>query len=509
MSRHDLRQLQTPRFRPVEKESERLGESIITVPSGLGAQYQYQYQPPPGRNIDITVNPGSVNTSTDGSSIRTDILNFFGNLGTVTAGANLGSGVPVFEPLLSTPAVLRFRTLIAGSNITLQRDAPAVGDITINATGPGTGTVTGGANEGTGIPVFDPTTSTTATLEFRTLVPGPGISLAQDSPAHGDITITATSTGTVTGGANEGGGVVVFDPVNSTASTLEFKTLIAGTGVTLTPAATTVTIAAPALGTVTGGANEGGGADVFDPVNSTATTLEFKTLVAGTGVTLTPAATTVTIAAPGALSGTVTGGANEGGGVVIFDSVNSTASTLEFKTLVAGSGISLTPAATNVTIAATGGGITPSAAEFFGLTGPVNDYAATIAIDAPVPFPQNGSATGTSVTRQGILLDTFNLVDIGIYLISWQGSFTEPGQLTLCMDPTGVFASVAATRVANTTVGRATGTSQIAGNTLLTTTVINTQIRIYNDASPAALTVTVTPGGTEFQGVSLTIVRIA
>jgi hypothetical protein len=141
-------------------------------------------------------------------------------------------------------------------------------------------------------------------------------------------------------------------------------------------------------------------------------------------------------------------------------------------------------------------------AEFYGMSNV--DYAATIAIGAPVPFPQNGVSTGGIVRNSGSPTD-FLLQDIGIYLISFIGSFNEAGQLTLWLDPnTGTF-----NRVINSTAGRATGANQIVGNILLQITAASSKIRIVNDSSPAALTVTPLPGGTQAGVVLLTIVRLA
>jgi hypothetical protein len=110
-------------------------------------------------------------------------------------------------------------------------------------------------------------------------------------------------------------------------------------------------------GTVTGGSSEGSGSAVFDATNSTASTLFFKSLIAGSNITLTPSGTAITIASTASGSGTVTGGSNEGGGTyAVFDSVNSTSSTLVFKTINSGSGITITDSGTLLTIAATGGG---------------------------------------------------------------------------------------------------------------------------------------------------------
>ncbi|PFH29153.1 hypothetical protein BX604_2925 [Burkholderia sp. JKS000303] len=97
--------------------------------------------------------------------------------------------------------------------------------------------ITGGqlqsvANEGTGVGIYD-TGSTGGAVKLKSLVAGTGISVVDNG--NGTITIGASGTsGTVTGGANEGSGVGVFDAANSTAATLKYKTLVASTGVTVT-----------------------------------------------------------------------------------------------------------------------------------------------------------------------------------------------------------------------------------------------------------------------------------
>ncbi|WP_053524124.1 hypothetical protein [Burkholderia cenocepacia] len=97
--------------------------------------------------------------------------------------------------------------------------------------------VTGGslqsvANEGGGVGIYD-TASTGGNAKLKSLVGGTGVSVVDNG--NGTITIGSSgSTGTVTGGANEGSGVGVFDSTNSTASTLKYKTLVASTGVTVT-----------------------------------------------------------------------------------------------------------------------------------------------------------------------------------------------------------------------------------------------------------------------------------
>jgi len=162
------------------------------------------------------------------------------------------------------------------------------------------------------------------------------------------ITVTSPG-GEVNTASNVGGGEGIFK--QKTGVDLELKTLVAGANVTLTPAASTITIAAAAgSGETNTASNVGAGSGVFK--QKTGVDLEFKTLVAGTNVTITPATDTVTIAATS--SGETNTASNVGGGEGVFK--QKTGVDLEFKTLVAGANITLTPGASTVTIAASGGG---------------------------------------------------------------------------------------------------------------------------------------------------------
>ena len=83
------------------------------------------------------------------------------------------------------------------------------------------------------------------------------------------------------------------------------------------------------------------------------------------------------------------------------------------------------------------------------------------------------------------------LPEIGTYSITWQVSIAEAGQLVLVVN--GV-------EDARTLVGRATGTSQIIGNTLLTTSTLNTIVSLNNPSgNPVALTVSPIAGGTRIK----------
>jgi hypothetical protein len=139
----------------------------------------------------------------------------------------------------------------------------------------------------------------------------------------------------------------------------------------------------------------------------------------------------------------------------------------------------------------------------------VSEGEATIAIDAPFPFDTNGPGTA-GVVRQGAAPDTFTLVAAGTYDISWMVPVDEPGQTALYVDDpeaSGLFPPTSFRP--ETLAGRATGTSQITNRVIITTAAPNANIRIYNHSSPAALTLTPHPGGTQNGTVSLAIVRLA
>ena len=132
-------------------------------------------------------------------------------------------------------------------------------------------------------------------------------------------------------------------------------------------------------------------------------------------------------------------------------------------------------------------------AEFFALMPP--DNAPTVAAGAPVQFPQNGPTVGSSITRTGA--STFQLSAIATYNVSFVVSVTEAGQLGLSLN---------GALLPYTVNGRATGTSQIVGQALVTTTALNEILRVENPAGEStALTVTPLAGGTDPVSATLVI----
>ena len=139
---------------------------------------------------------------------------------------------------------------------------------------------------------------------------------------------------------------------------------------------------------------------------------------------------------------------------------------------------------------------TQNFADFFALMPP--DNAATVAVGADVQFPQNGPTSATTITR--VSPSSFNLATVGSYLVQFQVSVDEPGQLILTLN--GV-------DVAYTVVGRATGTTQIVGVTVINTATPNTVLTVRNPSgNSTALTITPDAGGARPVSAQLVILQL-
>jgi hypothetical protein len=132
-------------------------------------------------------------------------------------------------------------------------------------------------------------------------------------------------------------------------------------------------------------------------------------------------------------------------------------------------------------------------ADFFALMPP--DNAATVAVGADIPFPQNGPTSGT-ISR--LTSTDFVLTNIGVYKIEFTVSTDEPAQLVVVLD--GV-------PQPSTVSGRGVGSSQVVGRMLITTTVLNTVLNLRN-VSNSALTITPLAGGTSPVSAHLLIERV-
>jgi hypothetical protein len=134
-------------------------------------------------------------------------------------------------------------------------------------------------------------------------------------------------------------------------------------------------------------------------------------------------------------------------------------------------------------------------AEFYALMPP--DNPTPVAPGSAVSFPQTGPLSGsiTSLTSS-----TFQLSTIGTYRVSFQVSVTEPGQLELTLN--GVV-------LPYTVVGRATGTSEITGDSLVNVATVASVLAVVNPSGEStALTITPLAGGTMPVSASLVIQKL-
>ena len=92
------------------------------------------------------------------------------------------------------------------------------------------------------------------------------------------------------------------------------------------------------------------------------------------------------------------------------------------------------------------------------------------------------------------------MAQIGSYQIQFNVGVTEAGQLLLTLNGADLDYTV---------VGRATGTSDIIGMSIITTTEVNSILTVRNPASNStALTITPLAGGTEPVSAHLVITQI-
>lgn len=135
-------------------------------------------------------------------------------------------------------------------------------------------------------------------------------------------------------------------------------------------------------------------------------------------------------------------------------------------------------------------------ADFYALM--PSDNSATVAPGTDVSFPENGPIANTNIGRLGP--SSFNLGPIGTYQILFQVSVTEAGQLLLTLNGQDLEYTVA---------GRATGTSEIVGMAIISTTAVNSVLTVRNPAgNAAALTVTPLAGGARPVSAHLVITQI-
>lgn len=157
--------------------------------------------------------------------------------------------------------------------------------------GGGGGEANTGTNTGTGAGVFKDKVG--VSLRFRKLKAGNSNIIVVENTD--DISISAT--GEANTASSVGSGAAVFKDKNGID--LRFRRILAGANITVTENANDVTIDASAgSGEANTASNVGTGSGVFK--TKSGVDLQFKTLIAGAGISLTPGTNDITVAATGA-----------------------------------------------------------------------------------------------------------------------------------------------------------------------------------------------------------------
>ena len=134
--------------------------------------------------------------------------------------------------------------------------------------------------------------------------------------------------------------------------------------------------------------------------------------------------------------------------------------------------------------------------DFYALQGGAFVDNPPVAAGSPVNFPRDGSVSGT-ITRTGP--SSFNLPTIGTYLVLFQVDVTQAAQLMLSLNSGLILDSV---------VGRATGSSQITGLSVVSTTTSNSVLEVVNPPGNTTFSIPPDDGGTQPISAHLVIIRI-
>jgi hypothetical protein len=216
--------------------------------------------------------------------------------------------------------------------------------------------------------------------------------------------LTLSGAGFVLSASNLGAGYEVFK--QETNGNLEFRTLVAGAGVTLTQSATGITIATS--GANTSAVNIGTGTGIF--TSKSGDNIQLRSLKAGTGnINLTISASGTGNEVEFVNTAEINTASNVGTGTGLF--AQKSTYDLRFKSLVAGSNVTITSSSTEVTIAA-------SSAPNTGFT-----YQFTIGFDGSGNVSSvSGLPTGWSSSVSGNNITITHTAGVMVKNISYWGS---------------------------------------------------------------------------------------
>ena len=126
------------------------------------------------------------------------------------------------------------------------------------------------------------------------------------------------------------------------------------------------------------------------------------------------------------------------------------------------------------------------------------DNLVQVAVGSAVQFPQSGpTSLDNNITR--LSASTFQIANTGTYLIQFQVSITEAGQLGILLNRTLISVS-----------GRSTGNSQIVGSCMVIMPIPNSVVSVINPTGNSSpLTVTTNAGGFQAVYAHLIITQLA
>lgn len=234
---------------------------------------------------------------------------------------NVGGGTSLYKNFTST---YNFKTLVAGSNVSISPDTDTV-TISVN----NIGEINTVSNTGAGIGLFKDKTG--ANLNFKSIIAGNNISFDTSNPNQ--IIINNTGTSGISTGQNIGAGTGrVY--VNNLASVLRFKSIKAGNNIQIIDGASEIIISATPLTNTEGGGlpnSENGGTDplLINNSNLVNSSGQLKSLIAGDGLIFADSTEdSLTLA-----TNVTNGMANVGAGIELYKGFNSELDRYELKTI--------------------------------------------------------------------------------------------------------------------------------------------------------------------------------
>jgi hypothetical protein len=275
---------------------------------------------------------GALSISSDATSVTIG----YTDTDTVTSVANVGTGTGLVYQS-NTAGAVTLRSILAGTLISVTNNT---NDITIATTAE----INTASNLGTGSGLFSGKVG--SDLQFKSLKVSGALSISSDATS---VTISYTDTDTVTSVANVGTGTGLVYQSN-TGGAVSLRSLLAGSNITIINNANDITIAATSSGEANTASNLGTGTGIFS--SKVGSDLQFKSLIAGSGTSITNTATEITIT-NNVVQG-FTAVSNLGTGNVIL---GGTVPTITAKSLVAGTNVTITNDANSITINSTGAAV--------------------------------------------------------------------------------------------------------------------------------------------------------